>query len=156
MTLPRIYRGRDRSFFFVTFEKTHQEEQTSTAFRTLPTREFQNGDFSRLFDPGYTGNASSGTVVGTDVLGRPVRFGRAPAAETVDVIRISGPAGGRVAARAVVPQVSRGAVRAGVGAAAGPGGRAAARWRTGLHWVADGGRPRRSRRAGSCPVRRRR
>ena len=51
-------------------------EQTSTAFRTLPTREFQNGDFSRLFDPGYTGDARSGTVVGTDALGRPIRFGQ--------------------------------------------------------------------------------
>ena len=76
ITLPKVYRGRDRSFFFVTFEKTHQEEQTSTAFRTLPTREFQNGDFSRLFDPGYTGDARSGTVVGTDALGRPIRFGQ--------------------------------------------------------------------------------
>ncbi len=75
ITVPKLYRGQDRSFFFATFEKTHQEEQTSTAFRTLPTREFQNGDFSRLFDPGYTGDARSGTVLGTDALGRPVRFG---------------------------------------------------------------------------------
>ena len=86
VTLPRIYRGRDRSFFFVTFEKTHQEEQTSTAFRTLPTREFQNGDFSRLFDPGYTGDARSGTVVGTDVLGRPVRFGQVYDPRTTRVV----------------------------------------------------------------------
>jgi hypothetical protein len=70
------FNGRNRSFFFSTFEKTRQREQTSTSFRTLPTREFQNGDFSRLFDPGYTGDARSGTVVGTDALGRPVRFGQ--------------------------------------------------------------------------------
>jgi hypothetical protein len=76
ITLPKLYRGKDRSFFFVTFEKTHAEEQTSTAFRSLPTREFQNGDFSRLFDAGYTGDARSGTVVGTDALGRPIRFGQ--------------------------------------------------------------------------------
>jgi hypothetical protein len=76
ITLPKLYRGKDRSFFFVTFEKTHQEEQTSTAFRTLPTREFMEGNFSRLFDAGYTGDARSGTVVGTDALGRPVRFGQ--------------------------------------------------------------------------------
>ena len=49
--LPKMYSGKSRSFFFATFEKTHAEEQTSTSFRTLPTREFQNGDFSRLFDP---------------------------------------------------------------------------------------------------------
>lgn len=76
VTLPKVYNGRNRSFFYVTFEKTHAEEQTSTTFRTLPTREFQNGDFSRLFDPAYTGDARSGTVVGTDALGRPVRFGQ--------------------------------------------------------------------------------
>ncbi len=74
--LPKLYNGRNRSFFFTTFEKTRAREQTSTAFRTLPTREFQNGDFSRLFDPAYTGDARSGTVVGTDALGRPVRFGQ--------------------------------------------------------------------------------
>ncbi len=68
--------GRNRSFFFSTFEKTRAREQTSTTFRTLPTREFQNGDFSRLFDPAYTGDARSGTVVGTDALGRAVRFGQ--------------------------------------------------------------------------------
>jgi hypothetical protein len=76
ITLPKLYKGTDRSFFFATFEQTHQEEQTSTAFRSLPTREFQSGDFSRLFDPGYTGDARSGTVIGTDALGRPVRFGQ--------------------------------------------------------------------------------
>jgi hypothetical protein len=76
VVLPRLFNGRNRSFFFTTFEKTRQREQTSTAFRTLPTREFQNGDFSRLFDPGYTGDALSGTVVDTDALGRPIRFGQ--------------------------------------------------------------------------------
>jgi hypothetical protein len=74
--VPRLFNGRNRSFFFTTFEKTRAREQTSTTFRTLPTREFQNGDFSRLFDPAYTGDARSGTVIGTDALGRPVRFGQ--------------------------------------------------------------------------------
>jgi len=76
LTVPKVYSGKNRSFFFMTFEKTHAEDQTSTAFRTLPTREFQNGDFSRLLDPAYTGDPRSGTVVGTDPLGRPVRFGQ--------------------------------------------------------------------------------
>lgn len=76
ITIPKLYRGQDRSFFFMTFEKTHEENQLSTAFRTLPTVQFQNGDFSRLLDPSYTGDARSGTVLGTDALGRPVRFGQ--------------------------------------------------------------------------------
>src|SRR5688500_18449805 len=73
--LPK-YSGKNRSFFYASFEKTHAEDQTSTSFRTLPTREFQNGDFSRLFNPAYTGDARSGTVIGTDALGRQVRFGQ--------------------------------------------------------------------------------
>ena len=73
--LPK-YNGKNRSFFYASFEKTHAEDQTSTSFRTLPTREFQNGDFSRLFDPAYTGDPRSGTVIGTDALGRSVRFGQ--------------------------------------------------------------------------------
>ena len=74
--VPGLFNGRNRSFFFTTFEKTRAREQTSTSFRTLPTREFQNGDFSRLFNAAYTGDARSGTVVGTDALGRPVVFGQ--------------------------------------------------------------------------------
>ena len=71
-----IQRQEPQLLLCLTFEKTHAEDQTSTSFRTLPTREFQNGDFSRLFDPAYTGDARSGTVIGTDALGRPVRFGQ--------------------------------------------------------------------------------
>ena len=86
VTLPKLYSGKDRSFFFATFEQTHAQEQTSTAFRSLPTAEFQNGDFSRLFDPGYTGDARSGTVVGTDALGRPIRFGQVYDPRTTRVV----------------------------------------------------------------------
>ena len=76
IVFPKLFDGRNRSFFFTTFEKTRAREQTSTTFRTLPTREFQNGDFSRLFNAGYTGDPRSGTVIGTDALGREVRFGQ--------------------------------------------------------------------------------
>src|SRR5262249_42735684 len=36
---------------------------------------FKKGDFSSLFNPAFTGNASSGTSVGTDAAGGPVVFG---------------------------------------------------------------------------------
>jgi hypothetical protein len=76
ITVPRLYSGRNRSFFFFSFEGTDEQNFTSSNFRNVPTREYLNGDFSRLFDPGYTGDARSGTVIGTDALGRPVRFGQ--------------------------------------------------------------------------------
>jgi hypothetical protein len=49
---------------------------TSTAFSRLPTVDFKRGNFSRLFDPNFTGNSQSGKQVGTDALGRPVIFGQ--------------------------------------------------------------------------------
>src|SRR5207247_1195364 len=45
-------------------------------FGTLPTVDFKKGDFSKLFDPSFTGNPLSGTQVGTDALGRPIIFGQ--------------------------------------------------------------------------------
>ena len=117
ITLPRLYNGKDRSFFFVTFEKTHQEEQTSTAFRTLPTRDFQNGDFSRLFDPAYTGDARSGTVIGTDALGRPIRFGQIydpRTTRTVDGRVVRDPFANNVIPRALWDAVARNTIEQGL------------------------------------------
>jgi hypothetical protein len=107
--LPK-YSGKNRSFFYATFEKTHAEDQTSTSFRTLPTREFQNGDFSRLFDPAYTGDARSGTTIGTDALGRPVRFGQIYDPRTTRVVdgRVTrDPFPNNVIPRAMWDQVAR-------------------------------------------------
>ena len=74
--LGGLYDGRNRTFFFHNFEYTRVRDFTSTAFSTLPTRDFKEGNFARLLNPGFTGNARSGTVVGTDALGRPVVFGQ--------------------------------------------------------------------------------
>ena len=107
--LPK-YNGRNRSFFYASFEKTHAEDQTSTSFRTLPTREFQNGDFSRLFDAAYTGDARSGTTIGTDALGRPVRFGQIYDPRTTRVVdgRVTrDPFPNNVIPRAMWDQVAR-------------------------------------------------
>jgi hypothetical protein len=74
--IPKIYDGRNRTFWYANYERTRVRDYNSIAFSTLPTVEMKKGDFSRLFDPAYTGNAASGSVVGTDALGRPVRFGQ--------------------------------------------------------------------------------
>lgn len=76
IVLPRLYNGRNRSFFFGTFEATDEQNFTSSGFRSVPTQEFLNGDFSRLLDPGYTGDPRSGRVLGVDALGRPVVYGQ--------------------------------------------------------------------------------
>ncbi len=117
ITIPKLYRGRDRSFFFLTFEKTHEENQLSTAFRTLPTAAFQNGDFSRLLDPSYTGDARSGTVLGTDALGRPVRFGQLYDPRTTRVVNgavVRDPLPGNQVPRALWDTVSRNTIDQGL------------------------------------------
>jgi len=74
--IPKVYNGRNKTFFYTNLEKTRQRDFTSTGLITLPTVAFKRGDFSRLLDPVYTGNPKSGSVVGADALGRPVVFGQ--------------------------------------------------------------------------------
>jgi hypothetical protein len=74
--IPKIHNGRNKTFFLGSVEVTRVRNFTSTAFSRLPTVDFKRGDFSRLFSPAFTGNALSGTQVGTDALGRPIIFGQ--------------------------------------------------------------------------------
>src|SRR5579863_5803370 len=73
--IPKLYHGRNKTFWFANYEKTHYDDFQVTGFATLPTPAFKKGDFSQLLNPAYTGNPLSGTQVGTDSLGRPVIFG---------------------------------------------------------------------------------
>lgn len=70
--IPKLYNGKNRTFFFHNFERTTTKDYNQSGFSTLPMPEFQQGDFSRILNAGFTGNAISGTNVGTDALGRPV------------------------------------------------------------------------------------
>ena len=74
--IPKAYNGKNRTFFFTNYERTRVRDFNTNSFGTLPTVDMKKGDFSRLFDPSYTGNAASGTNVGTDAAGRAVRFGQ--------------------------------------------------------------------------------
>jgi hypothetical protein len=74
--IPKVYNGRNRTFFFNSLEVTRVRDFVSTSFTTLPIPDFKQGNFSKLLDPAFTGNASSGKQIGTDALGRPVIFGQ--------------------------------------------------------------------------------
>ncbi|PYT24164.1 MAG: hypothetical protein DMG57_29580 [Acidobacteria bacterium] len=74
--IPKIYNGRNKTFFFTDFEKDHYNQLRFSNFSTLATTAFKTGDFSKLLDPAFTGNSKSGTTVGTDALGRPIVFGQ--------------------------------------------------------------------------------
>lgn len=70
--IPKLYNGKNKTFFFHNMERTKQKNYSQTSFSTLPMPEFQQGDFRRILNPAFTGNSVSGTNVGTDALGRPV------------------------------------------------------------------------------------
>lgn len=64
---PRLYNGRNRSFFFVIYENSRQNFGGGSPV-TLPTQAFRNGDFSTLLRPTEP--------QGTDSLGRSVIVGQ--------------------------------------------------------------------------------
>ncbi|MCI0524375.1 MAG: carboxypeptidase-like regulatory domain-containing protein [Acidobacteria bacterium] len=74
--IPKVYNGRNKTFFFNNLEVTRQRNFQSIAFTRLPVADFKRGDFSKLLDPAFTGNANSGRQIGTDALGRPIIFGQ--------------------------------------------------------------------------------
>ncbi len=74
--IPKIYNGKNKTFFVTSLEKTRQRDATPGGLIHLPVVDFKRGDFSRLFDPSFTGRPQSGTIVGMDAAGRPVRFGQ--------------------------------------------------------------------------------
>jgi len=72
--VPKIYNGKNKTFFFFSYEGDRKRNYSPTALRTLPTTVFKNGDFSALLDPAFTGNPQSGTTI-TDGDGNPAVFG---------------------------------------------------------------------------------
>ncbi|MGH9162861.1 MAG: carboxypeptidase regulatory-like domain-containing protein, partial [Vicinamibacteraceae bacterium] len=76
VVLPKLYDGHNKTFFFAFSEHTRRNTAGTSGFRTMPTQAMEGGDFSGLLDPGFTGDQRSGTQVGVDTLGRPVRVGQ--------------------------------------------------------------------------------
>lgn len=74
--IPKVYHGRNKTFFFTNYEKTNTVNLPFNGFVTLPTEAEKNGDFSCLLDPACSGNSKSGSVIGTDAGGHPIIFGQ--------------------------------------------------------------------------------
>ena len=62
-TIPGLYNGRNRTFFFYSFEQFRQIETRSGMLQTMPTDRMRNGDF---------GEALTGRQLAVDPLGRPI------------------------------------------------------------------------------------
>lgn len=61
--IPKIYNGRNRTFFFFNYEMFRTNVTTAGNQQTLPTDAFRNGDFS---------SALTGRQLAVDPLGRPI------------------------------------------------------------------------------------
>jgi hypothetical protein len=64
---PKLYSGRDRSFFFFNFEQYREFFVVNDTVITVPTAAYRRGDFS---------SALTGRTLGTDPLGRPILEGQ--------------------------------------------------------------------------------
>jgi hypothetical protein len=78
--IPKVYDGRDKTFFFYTFEQNRVKTNASATY-TLPTEAFQNGDFRAVL----------GDVLPIpDPLGRQVRAGTIYDPSTTRTVNVGG------------------------------------------------------------------
>jgi hypothetical protein len=61
IAIPKVYDGKNRSFFFVNFEQYRTVNTTSNGLLTVPTTAYRNGDFSTALCRSYTGGNLDGT-----------------------------------------------------------------------------------------------
>ena len=73
--IPKLYNGRNRTFWFTNFEHDKRNQENVSGFATLSPLPYRNGDFSQMLSPAFSSQPQAGTQVGTDALGRPVTFG---------------------------------------------------------------------------------
>ena len=74
--LPKIYNGKNKTFWFTNLEHTRVRNFASSSRITLPLPAFKQGNFSSLLNPAFTGDPKSGSQIGIDALGRPVIYGQ--------------------------------------------------------------------------------
>lgn len=65
LILPKVYNGKNRSFWFFSYEGDRKRQGTNSGYRTLPTAANKQGDFSALpqaiYDPHSTVKQEDGT-----------------------------------------------------------------------------------------------
>ena len=73
VTVPRVYKGRDRTFFFVDYEGTRRRTTASSTILDIPPTAFRTGDFSAykptIYDPRARRLGPGGSVISTPLPG---------------------------------------------------------------------------------------
>jgi outer membrane receptor protein involved in Fe transport len=67
--LPKVYNGKNQTFFFFDYEATRRRTSASSSTLDIPPMDFRTGDFSsyapRIYDPNARKIGPSGTVIST-------------------------------------------------------------------------------------------
>ncbi len=102
--IPKVYNGKNKTFFFISYEGFRNRVGASSALRSVPTPEMYSGDFSKwvnaagvlipVYDPATTGPDSSGKLVRTPFPNNQVPSNRFdPLATKLIGVYASGPGG---------------------------------------------------------------
>lgn len=75
VVIPKIYNGKNKSFWFMNWERDVVNRLDFNGFMNLAPLAYRNGDFSQMLDPVWSGQSQAGKTIGTDALGRAVVFG---------------------------------------------------------------------------------
>ena len=60
--IPKVYNGRNKTFWFVTYSRDMRPATISTVTSTVPTQRMKNGDFSEIGRPIYDPATTAGNV----------------------------------------------------------------------------------------------
>jgi hypothetical protein len=98
--IPKVYNGKNKTFFFLSWEFYKEHRYTTGVYQTLPTTAMRNGDFSQLL---------TGRNLGTDIAGRAILENTVydPAtAQTINGNVITNPFPGNIIPQARISPVS--------------------------------------------------
>jgi hypothetical protein len=87
--IPKVYNGRNKTFFFINFEQYRQRSSTSNGLITVPTQAYRSGNFSTALCNSYTGGGLDGTG-GTCTPFKGITLNGAPATDPAGTTLVQG------------------------------------------------------------------
>ncbi|HSP68331.1 MAG TPA: TonB-dependent receptor [Bryobacteraceae bacterium] len=70
--IPKLYNGQDKTFFFFSIEAYIQKLTTTNGLNTVPTSDYQNGNFSAALNPALTIGGAVQSDRGTTLFGNQI------------------------------------------------------------------------------------